>query len=112
MTIYAGLDSNNMVFNLVDIPEDHDADYENYIANTLNMPGTWKKAFWDINGKKRFCGIGYLYMEEKDAFIPPKPLPSWVLNDENIWNPPTPHPEDGVYTWNEETISWLKVEIA
>jgi len=61
--------------------------------------------------RKNYAGIGYTYDQVRDAFIPPKPFNSWVLNDTTcLWDPPTPMPEDGkVYVWNEDTTSWQEV---
>lgn len=58
--------------------------------------------------RKNFAGIGYTYDAERDAFIPPQPFPSWLLDEETcFWGPPAPRPEDGrPYVWNEETLSW------
>ena len=68
--------------------------------------------------RKNYAGLGYTYDSERDAFIPPKPYNSWVLDEETcLWNAPVAMPEDAGtgdppirYTWNEETISWLRVE--
>ena len=59
--------------------------------------------------RKNYAGIGYTYDPARDAFIPPKTFPSWVLNEETCWwEPPTPYPQDGeVYTWNEESKTWV-----
>lgn len=61
--------------------------------------------------RKNYAGIGYTYDEQRDAFIPPKPYNSWVLNETScLWDPPTPMPhDDKMYTWNEETISWEEI---
>jgi hypothetical protein len=61
--------------------------------------------------RKNYAGIGYTYDRIKDAFIPPKPYNSWLLNDETcLWEAPTPMPTDGkFYTWNESTTSWEEV---
>ena len=60
--------------------------------------------------RKNYAGKGYLYDEDRDAFIPPKPegLDSWILNgDSCLWEAPIPYPDDGQgYLWNEETQSW------
>ena len=60
--------------------------------------------------RKNFAGIGYIYDVERDAFIPPQPFPSWVLNEFSCtWESPVPYPEDGnEYEWNEETTSWVQ----
>ena len=58
--------------------------------------------------RKNFAGIGFSYDKTRDAFIPPKPYPSWLLNDDTCqWEPPVAYPEgEGLYSWNEETQSW------
>ena len=58
--------------------------------------------------RKNYAGIGFTYDETRDAFIPPKPYPSWTLNEETcLWDSPVPHPNDGqIYNWNEETQTW------
>lgn len=58
--------------------------------------------------RKNFAGPGFTYDPQRDAFIPPTPHLSWILNDQTCtWDPPTPHPNDGnLYTWNEETQTW------
>jgi hypothetical protein len=60
--------------------------------------------------RKNYAGIGYTYDEALDAFIPPKPYESWVLNEDTcLWDAPVPKPEDGMYTWDEETCLWIEV---
>lgn len=61
--------------------------------------------------RKNYAGIGYTYDSARDAFIPPKPYPSWLLNNESCqWNAPTPMPtDDKSYKWVEETTSWVEV---
>jgi hypothetical protein len=62
--------------------------------------------------RKNFAGIGYTYDETRDAFIPPKPFNSWILNEDTcLWNAPVAYPTDGEnYTWNELTLSWDLIE--
>ena len=61
--------------------------------------------------RKNFAGIGYTYDKDRDAFIPPKPYPSWLLNEETCtWDSPVPMPTDGKkYQWDEETLSWVEL---
>ena len=78
-----------------------------YYDPTTNQPGTDQtKAF-----RKNYAGLGYTYDYDRDAFIPPKPFNSWVLNETScLWEAPVPMPTDGKrYTWNEETVSWIEV---
>jgi len=60
--------------------------------------------------RKNYAGIGYSYDSQRDAFIPPKPYPSWLLNEDTcFWVTPIPMPDDGKsYLWNEETTSWVQ----
>ena len=82
------------------------------------LGGTWKQTSYNGNMRKHYAGLGYTYDSERDAFIPPKPFNSWVLDEETcLWNAPVAMPEDAGtgdppirYTWNEETTSWLRVE--
>ena len=61
--------------------------------------------------RKNYAGVGFSYDAQKDAFIPPKPYPSWSLNDDScLWEPPTPYPNDGaMYRWDEETTAWVQL---
>jgi len=60
--------------------------------------------------RKNYAGIGYTYDPDRDAFIPPKPYASWVLNEQScLWQAPTPMPQDGkMYNWDEATTSWVE----
>ena len=61
--------------------------------------------------RKNYAGVGFTYDEGRDAFIPPKPFESWVLDEDTcLWQAPLPYPEDeGTYTWNEESGAWVVV---
>ena len=83
-------------------------------------PGEWIQTSYNTRGgqhpegrplRKNYAGIGFTYDREKDAFIPPQPYPSWLLDEETcLWNPPTPMPvDDKKYTWDEPTLSWVEV---
>jgi hypothetical protein len=74
--------------------------------------GNWRQTSYNGNFRKRYAGIGYTYNSQLDAFIPPKPYPSWVLNETTAdWEAPVPYPTDGkVYFWDEGTLSWQLVE--
>jgi hypothetical protein len=75
--------------------------------------GEWKQTSYNSNFRVRYAGIGFSYNEEHDAFIAPKPYPSWILNLETLdWEAPIPYPEDGkVYVWNEDILNWEEIEI-
>lgn len=121
MAHYALLDENSIVTQVIvgrdenDLP-DGIADWESYYGNNFNQ--VCKRTSYNTVGgvheldgtpfRKNYAGIGYVYDAEKDAFIPPKPYSSWVLNEDTcLWNAPVEAPlEGGPYAWNEETTSW------
>lgn len=86
-----------------------------------SSPGEWIQTSYNTHGgqhrnggtplRKNYAGIGYSYDRTKDAFIPPKPFASWVLDDETcLWNAPTPMPTDGkMYQWDEATTAWKEI---
>jgi hypothetical protein len=80
----------------------------------------WKRTSYNTVGgqhpegkpfRKNYAGIGYKYDAQRDAFIPPQPFPSWVLNEDTcLWDAPIPMPiDDQLYSWDEETTSWVVV---
>ena len=62
--------------------------------------------------RKNYAGVGYTYDSGRDAFIPPKPYASWVLNETTcLWDAPTPMPTDNKrYSWNEEQLAWVEIQ--
>ena len=72
------------------------------------LGGTWKQTSYNARIRKNYAGIGYTYDETLDAFIPPQPFVSWLLDtDKAQWKAPVDMPTDGeMYSWNEETTSW------
>lgn len=83
-------------------------------------PGEWIQTSYNTYGgqhpegrplRKNYAGIGFTYDREKDAFIPPQPYASWLLDEETcLWNAPTPYPNDEkLYVWDEPTLSWVEV---
>ena len=82
----------------------------------------WKQTSYNTRGgvhinngtpfRKNHAGIGFIYDEDRGAFISPKPFNSWILNESTcLWNAPVAYPNDGEkYTWNELTLSWDLVE--
>jgi hypothetical protein len=82
-------------------------------------PGEWVQTSYNTHGgqhpegrplRKNYAGIGFTYDRDRDAFIPPQPFESWLLNEETcMWDAPIPYPDDGgVYEWNEETLAWVE----
>jgi hypothetical protein len=87
-------------------------DFINKLYNTRDV---WKQTSYNKTFRKNFAGIGYSYDQQRDAFIPPKPFNSWVLNEDTcIWEAPIPSPssyrneQDKLvqFRWNENILNW------
>lgn len=119
MAHYAEINHRNMVIQV--IPGCDEAIKSGMEQILLLQTGNiWKRTCCNTYGgvnqlgddpiRKNFAGIGYTYDATRDAFIPPKPFPSWILNEGTcLWEPPVPYPSDGMYTWDEETTNWKAV---
>ena len=83
-----------------------------FLNNLYGTKDVWKQTSYNENIRKNFAGIGYTYFESKDAFIAPKPYPSWILNKTTCkWEAPVAYPTDGQnYTWNETNQTWDLIE--
>jgi hypothetical protein len=85
-----------------------------------SSPGEWIQTSYNTHGgehklggtplRKNYAGIGFTYDRVKDAFIPPKPFASWVLNEDTcLWDAPVAMPQDGkIYFWDEATTNWVE----
>ena len=71
----------------------------------------WIQTSYNKNFRKNYAGIGYTYDETRDAFIPPKPFNSWILNEDTcLWNAPVAMPiDDNNYSWNETNLNWEEI---
>ncbi len=106
MAHFAEIDENNIIKRVLVIDNEHEANGAEWCADFFG--GVWVQTSYNGNIRKNFAGAGFTYNEILDSFIPPRPFPSWVL-DEVVcqWNPPTPHPDDGAYVWDEEGLQWV-----
>ena len=107
MAHWAQIDENGMVVQ-VTVGDNNEPD-EGYKWLIDNLGGTWVQTSYNANIRKNYAGIGYTYDEARDAFIPPKPFDSWVLDEETCqWVSPVPQPESGVWSWDEEAGAWVE----
>ncbi len=121
MAHYAFLDSNNVVTEVIPGKNEGDDGIDNWEQQYSDVRGqVCKRTSYNtvgnvhLNGGIPFrgncAGIGYTYREDIDAFVPPQPYPSWILDANVIWQAPTAMPTDGkIYSWNEETQTWVEV---
>ena len=119
MAHYAAIDENNVVTQVIVVDNKDTADANGVEKEHIGAAfcerlfgGTWMQTSYNGNKRKNYAGIGYTYNADLDAFVPPKPYASWVLNEETAqWNAPVPMPEEGMWTWDEDTVSWKEVEM-
>ena len=118
MAHFAQLDANNVVTQVVVVGNKDTSDANGAEKESIGVAfcerlfgGTWKQTSYNGNIRKNYAGIGYTYDAGRDAFIPPKPFASWVLNETTCqWEAPVPMPTDGKrYTWDEATTSWKEM---
>lgn len=110
MAHYAFLDANNIVTEIITgIDETETIEGltpEQWYGNFRGQ--TCIRTSYSGNIRKHYAGIGYTYDPEIDAFIPPQPYPSWTLDNDCNWQPPTPPPnDDAIYEWNETNREWV-----
>lgn len=120
MANFAKLDGFNMVIEVIVVsnedinnlpfPESEPLGIQ-WCVNWSNYP-FWKQTSYTGSFRKNFAGFGYTYDSVRDAFIPPKPYPSWILNEQTCqWEAPTPCPAPPVnYEWDEATLSWKQIQ--
>ena len=114
MAHYAFLDEDNIVTQVIvgrneDEIVDGISDWESYYADIYGQKCV--RTSYNGNIRKHYAGIGFFYDQSSDVFIPPQPFPSWSLDSDFNWQPPTqrPTPEEN-YWWNEETLTWEEIE--
>ena len=116
MAHYAILDSNNIVTQVFVGKDEGEGgtDWESYYGA--------KRTSYNTHGgvhssggtpfRKNYAGIGYTYDEERDAFIAPRPYPSWTLNEDTcLWEAPVPYPDEGFHEWDEDNGQWIEMEL-
>ena len=109
MAHFAEIDENNIVQRVLVIDNEQEHRGQDFLANDLGLGGRWIQTSYNHNFRKQYAGVGYYYDETKDIFIQPKPFPSWILDENSDWQAPIERP-DGSYYWDEETISWKKID--
>jgi hypothetical protein len=118
MAYFAELDENNIVLRVIRVensevgdgsPVDSESESigQAFIAS-CGISGVWKQTSFNNNFRKVYANIGFYYNQESDVFIPLQPFPSWSLDGNHDWQPPTPKPEGDFY-WNEESLSWIPI---
>lgn len=112
MAHYAFLDAVNIVTEVIVGRDEWEvidgiSDWEAHYGEFRNQ--VCKRTSYNGNYRKNYAGIGFTYDEGRDAFIPPKPFASWLLNEDTCqWKAPIPYPTDNVmYQWDEAQGDWV-----
>lgn len=120
MAHYALLDDQNKVVQVIVGRDEEELgiDWEEYYSRTTGM--LCKRTSYNTYGnqhirggipfRKNFAAVEFIYNEELDAFVPPKPFESWILDEETcLWQSPVSIPEDDkIYNWDESSLSWIE----
>ena len=119
MAHFAILDESNIVtrvevINNAVVLDGDDVEQEQLGINfliSLYGAGNYKQTSYNGNIRKNYAGVGHTFDSGRDAFIAPKPYPSWTLVEDTCqWTAPVAYPDDGkMYTWNEDTTNWTEV---
>ncbi len=118
MAHFAELDASNIVLRVLvvsnnDITDDSGQEQEqlgiSFLQELFGADTRWVQTSYNGNFRHKYAGIGDTYDEQREAFIAPRPYPSWTLNEETLnWEAPVPMPNDGqAYLWDEAQQSWV-----
>jgi hypothetical protein len=121
MAHFAKLDENNVVLEvhvvsnnelLDENGQESEAKGIEFLVNWSGGYTNWKQTSYNGAIRKNYAGIGYTYDATIDAFVPPKPYPSWLLDTNTAqWQAPAPMPTDGkMYSWDEASQTWVEVQ--
>lgn len=123
MAHFAEINSNNIVTRVIVAEQDF------IDSGAVGNPVFWIQTSYNTRGgvhygpdgkpdggvalRKNYAGIGFIYDANRNAFIPPKPYQSWLLDEEScLWNAPVPYPTDGqLYVWNELAVNWVPAAV-
>jgi len=111
MAHFAELDNNNNVLRVIVVADEYESNGVDWCNNLFG--GTWVQTSFNNRIRKQFCGVGFKYLPDADVFVTPQPFPSWTLDSNHDWQPPTPMPSDASienpYEWNEEELEWVAI---
>ncbi len=125
MAHFAEIDESNTVQRVLVVGDDQEHRGQEFLADDLGLGGTWVQTSYNTRGgvhygadgepdggtplHVNYAGIGYSF--DGTGFAEPQPYPSWSLDENYTWQPPTPMPDDGnFYVWDEATTSWVEAD--
>jgi hypothetical protein len=115
MAHFAEVDNNGVVLRVLVVPDAEENRGQEFLADDLELGGTWVQTSYNARIRKNYAGIGMTYDVTRDAFIPAQPFASWVLNEDTCqWEAPVARPDsidDEIWTWNEENLEWENANV-
>lgn len=110
MAHFAEIDAEGTVLRVLVVPDEQEHRGQDFLADDLKLGGTWIQTSYNGNIRRRYAGVGMLYLAEHDAFVAAQPYPSWLLDAETLtWQPPVPMPAEGFWVWDEDAGAWVDV---
>lgn len=118
MAYFARVDENGTVVEVIGIsnsdapdpaPTISEPQGQAFIADALGLSGEWRQTSYNGTFRKQYAGIGYHYDAADDVFVAPQPFPSWSLDVNHDWQPPSPMPQEGDWCWDEDLLTWVEV---
>jgi hypothetical protein len=114
MAHFAEINSDNIVVRVLVVPDEEEQRGEEFLSVDLGLGGRWVQTSYNGIIRGSFAGVGFLYDEELDVFLPPKPYESWVINTElKCWESPVERPEilnTEAAIWDETNQQWIIVQ--
>jgi len=127
MAHFAQINQQGIVINVLVVPDDQASRGNDYLSKDLGLGGLWVQTSYNTRGgvhygpdgqpdggvalRKNYAGLGYSYNATLDAFVPPQPYPSWVLNnDTGLWDAPVAMPaaiDGSIWVWDEPSKDWV-----
>lgn len=109
MAHFAKVNENNIVEQVVVVPDEQEHRGAEYLNDDLGMDGRWIQTSYNHKIRNRFAGVGMIYDEQADVFHSPQIYKKWTLNRETWnWEPPTDYPGEG-WCWDETIEDWVKI---
>lgn len=113
MAHFAEIDADNVVLRVLVVPDEQEHRGQTYLADELALGGRWIQCSYSGRIRKQFPGPGFTFDPSEDVFIAPQPYPSFSLDANHDWQPPTPMPawtdDHLVISWDEDSLSWVEV---
>jgi hypothetical protein len=119
MAHFAQLDDNNLVTNVIVVHNNEllvdgiesEAKGIEFCQALFGADTKWAQTSYNSTMRKKYAGVGDFYDSVNNVFITPQNFASWILDENFDWQAPTPKPVEGLWLWNEESLSWIEIGV-